>query len=112
MTATDTISIEEVRNLIKPFPIAYFCAEFAVDQKLPIYAGGLGILAGDLLYQASEENQAYIGVGLLYAKGYVHQEISREANMMAEEQFDPQAAGIKLITSDGQPLMVDVPIHD
>src|SRR5258708_24508281 len=112
MQTTDTISIEDVLHLVRPFPIAYFCAEFAVDQKLPIYAGGLGVLAGDLLYQASEENQAYVGVGLLYAKGYVHQEISKEANMMAEEQFDPNIAGLRLITKDSQPLIVEVPIHD
>lgn len=111
MQQIDTITHEDVLHQVKPFPIAYFCAEFAVDQRLPIYAGGLGVLAGDLLYQASEENQAYVGVGLYYNKGYVRQEISKEANITAEEQIDPQAAGLKLITKDGSPLLIEVPIH-
>lgn len=108
----DTISVQEVLAQCKPFPVAYFCAEFAVDQKLPIYAGGLGVLAGDLLFEASDEGQSYVGVGLMYARGYVHQEISQQANMMGEDRVDIHAAGLRLITKDGIPLVIDVPLHD
>ncbi len=111
MASGQTISVEELKALIKPFPIAYFCAEFAVDDNLPIYAGGLGVLAGDILYEASDENQPYIGVGLFYHKGYLHQEISQDANMQAEEQIDQEKAGLKLLTQNGIPLLVTVPIH-
>lgn len=106
-----TISVVELKALVKPFPIAYFCAEFAVAEDLPLYAGGLGVLAGDLLYQASDEGQPYIGVGLLYHKGYLHQEISQDANMQAEEQVDPEKAGLKLVMKEDKPLLVSVPIH-
>lgn len=112
MEPTDTIDILEVVSLCKHFPIAYFCAEFAVDQKLPIYAGGLGVLAGDLLFQASDESLPYLGIGLLYTQGYVHQEISQKANVISEDQFDFTQAGLRLITKDSVPLCVQVPLHD
>lgn len=106
-----TISVEELKALIKPFPIAYFCAEFAVSEDLPFYAGGLGVLAGDILYQASEENLPFVGVGLMYHKGYLRQEISRDANMQAEEVIDTKKAGLKLVMQGDKPLLVNVPIH-
>jgi len=56
--------------------IAYFSAEFALHNSLPIYAGGLGILAGDLLKEASDLGVPLIGVGLMYPQGYFQQQIS------------------------------------
>ena len=53
--------------------IAYFSAEFGLDECLPIYAGGLGILAGDHLKSASDLGVPVVGVGLLYQKGYFRQ---------------------------------------
>lgn len=106
------MACEELVSLIKSPPIAYFCAEFAVDEHLPIYAGGLGVLAGDLLYQASDEGRSYVGVGLFYRKGYLHQEISKDANMLAEERVDPVAGKLFLLTKESQPVTVTVPIHD
>lgn len=47
-------------------PVAYFCAEYALDSKLPIYAGGLGILAGDYLHQCADQNFPIVGIGLAY----------------------------------------------
>ena len=55
--------------------IAYFSAEFALHGSLPIYAGGLGILAGDLLKEASDLGVPLIGVGLMYPQGYFQQQI-------------------------------------
>jgi len=55
--------------------IAYFSAEFALHNSLPIYAGGLGILAGDLLKEASDLGLPLIGVGLMYPQGYFQQQI-------------------------------------
>lgn len=111
MPDAQTISVDELHSLIKPFPIAYFCAEYAVDENLPLYAGGLGVLAGDMLYEASDEGQPYVGVGLMYRKGYLHQEISKEANMQAEEMVDFEKAGLKLLTLEDKPLIVTIPIH-
>ncbi len=55
--------------------IAYFSAEFALHNSLPIYAGGLGILAGDLLKEASDLGVPLVGVGLMYPQGYFRQQI-------------------------------------
>ncbi len=59
-------------------PIAYFSAEFAVHNSLPIYAGGLGILSGDICKEASDVGLPLVGVGLMYPQGYFHQHISSD----------------------------------
>ena len=59
-------------------PIAYFSAEFALHQSLPIYAGGLGVLAGDHCKEASDLGVPLIGVGFMYPQGYFHQRISAD----------------------------------
>ena len=56
--------------------IAYFSAEFALHQSLPIYAGGLGVLAGDHCKEASDLGVPLIGVGFMYPQGYFHQGLS------------------------------------
>jgi starch phosphorylase len=59
-------------------PVAYFSMEFAIHNSLPIYAGGLGILAGDLCKEASDLGLPLVGVGFMYPQGYFHQHISAE----------------------------------
>jgi len=61
-----------------PGPIAYFSAEFALHQSLPIYAGGLGVLAGDHCKEASDLGLPLIGIGFMYPQGYFHQNVSSE----------------------------------
>ncbi len=63
--------------------VAYFCAEFGFHESLPIYSGGLGILAGDHCKSASDMRLPFIGVGLLYRQGYFHQTIDTEGNQHA-----------------------------
>ena len=63
--------------------VAYFCAEFGFHESLPIYSGGLGILAGDHCKSASDMRLPFIGVGLLYRQGYFHQTIDGEGNQQA-----------------------------
>ena len=58
--------------------IAYFSAEFALHQSLPIYAGGLGVLAGDICKEASDLGLPFVGVGFMYPQGYFHQKVSAE----------------------------------
>jgi glycogen phosphorylase len=57
-------------------PIAYFSAEFALHQSLAIYAGGLGVLAGDHCKEASDLGISLVGVGFMYLQGYFHQSMS------------------------------------
>lgn len=59
-------------------PVAYFCAEFGVHNSLPLYSGGLGILAGDHLKSASDLNLPLVAVGLYYRFGYFRQRLNRE----------------------------------
>ena len=71
--------------------IAYFCAEFGFHESLPIYSGGLGILAGDHCKGASDLRLPFIAVGLLYQQGYFRQTIDREGNQTAhygDNDFD------------------------
>ena len=56
-------------------PVAYFCAEFGVHRSLPIYSGGLGALAGDILKEASDRALPLVAVGLMYRQGYFRQRI-------------------------------------
>ncbi|KXS45641.1 MAG: alpha-glucan phosphorylase [Candidatus Frackibacter sp. T328-2] len=65
--------------------IAYFCAEFGLHESLPIYSGGLGVLAGDYCKTASDFNLPFVGVGLLYHHGYFKQKINK--NGWQEESY-------------------------
>lgn len=106
-----TFELSALLDCIKSPPVAYFCAEFAVDEKLPIYAGGLGILAGDVLCQAHEDGRPYVGVGMLYHGGYLRQEISKDANIHTTENLDPIKSNLKLLVDQGKPVQITVPIH-
>ena len=69
--------------------IAYFCAEFALHQSLPIYAGGLGVLAGDHCKEASDLGVPLVGVGFMYPQGYFRQRVSPEGwQQEVYEQLD------------------------
>ncbi len=94
--------------------IAYFSAEFALHQSLPIYAGGLGVLAGDHCKEASDLGVPLIGVGFMYPQGYFHQHVSAEG--WQEESYQrlnwADAAIEKAIGPDGNPVITAVPIGD
>jgi starch phosphorylase len=78
--------------------VAYFCAEYAVDPRLPIYAGGLGVLAGDHLKTAGDLGLPLVAVGLMYRNGYFAQRLDGEGRQQASpEQFDPEAAGLGVV---------------
>ncbi|HEX2163719.1 MAG TPA: alpha-glucan family phosphorylase [Thermoanaerobaculia bacterium] len=72
---------------ILAFPVAYFSAEFGIHQSIPIYSGGLGVLAGDHLKSMSDLGIPTYGVGLLYHEGYVHQQIDAEGRQ--RDAFEP-----------------------
>ena len=75
--------------------VAYFCAEYAVDERLPIYAGGLGVLAGDHLKTAGDIGLPLVAVGLLYSGGYFTQRLDAQGRQQASPaEFDPESAGL------------------
>jgi glycogen phosphorylase len=95
-------------------PVAFLCAEFGVHRSLPVYSGGLGVLAGDLLKEASDQAIPFVGVGLLYRRGYFHQRVDRSG--WQQEYWiesDPNAMpAVRVTTSDGSPLTISVPMWD
>ncbi|SDE20828.1 alpha-glucan family phosphorylase [Auraticoccus monumenti] len=95
-----------------PSAIGYFSAEFGVSEVLPQYSGGLGILAGDHLKAASDLGVPIIGVGLLYRHGYFRQSLNAEG--WQQERYpllDPNAMPLTLLTEDGVPVTIEVPLH-
>jgi starch phosphorylase len=64
--------------------IAYFSMEFGIHESLPLYAGGLGILAGDLMKAASDDGVPMVAVGLLYRHGYFSQYLNQEGTQQEE----------------------------
>jgi starch phosphorylase len=102
-------------RVIKPsHPVAFLCAEYGVHVSLPIYAGGLGALAGDILKEASDERLPLVGVGLMYRKGYFRQRL--DARGWQHEYWldtDPERAPAAQVTGpDGEPLTITIPIYD
>ena len=64
---------QDVRRLSRA--VAWFCMEYGLDERLPIYAGGLGILAGDLLKAAHDRDAHVVGVGIFWSEGYTRQQL-------------------------------------
>jgi len=92
--------------------IAYFSAEFALHQSLPIYAGGLGALAGDHCKEASDLGLPLIGVGFMYPQGYFHQSLTADGwQQEVYEKLNWTSAPVEpAITPDGKPCITAVPL--
>jgi starch phosphorylase len=101
-------------TLTPEHPVAYFCAEYGVHNSLPLYSGGLGILAGDHLKSASDLGLPLVAVGLLYHYGYFRQRLRRDG--WQEEYYGETHASdlpITLIANkDGLPLLIEVTIRE
>jgi glycogen phosphorylase len=92
------------------FPTAYFSLEFGLTESLPIYSGGLGVLAGDHLKSASDLNLPLVGVGIMYQEGYFRQRLSREG---WQQEYYPRIAFDTLplekqTDASGAPLLISV----
>ena len=91
--------------------VAYFCMEYGLTHVLKIYSGGLGILAGDYLKEASDSNVDMCGVGFLYRYGYFTQSLSMDGQQIAN--YEAQNFGSlpldRVKDENGQPLVLDVP---
>ena len=91
--------------------VAYFCMEYGINQVVKIYSGGLGMLAGDYMKEASDSNVNMCGVGFLYRYGYFKQTLTMDGQQIA--QYDAQNFNSlpveRVLDENGQPLVVDVP---
>ena len=94
--------------------IAYFSIEYGLSSVLKIYSGGLGVLAGDYLKEASDSNVDLCAVGFLYRYGYFTQTLSMDGQQIAnyEAQNFGQLPIERVMDANGQPLIVDVPYLD
>ena len=131
--ATDPVYMERVRRMDASFqsyiissshiqsqaitqehPVAYFCAEFGVHTSLPLYSGGLGILAGDHLKSASDLGLPLVAIGLLYRYGYFRQRLRNDG--WQEEHYGetfPNELPIHLVkNADETPLRIEVSIRE
>jgi glycogen phosphorylase len=131
--ATDPVYIERVKQLAQRFddymssvepqvsvssitsehPVAYFCAEYGIHTSLPLYSGGLGILAGDHLKSSSDLRLPLVAMGLLYRYGYFRQRLRRDG--WQEEQYRetyPSELPIHQIKNDdGSTLLIELSIR-
>lgn len=91
--------------------VAYFSMEYGLNHVLKIYSGGLGMLAGDYLKEASDSNVDMCAVGFLYRFGYFTQSLSMDGQQIAkyESQNFNSLPLVRQLDKDGNPLVVDVP---
>ena len=91
--------------------VAYFCMEYGIHSALKIYSGGLGMLAGDYVKEASDSNVDMCAVGFLYRFGYFTQTLSMDGQQIAkyEAQNFNSIPVERVYDKDGNPLVVDVP---
>jgi len=95
-------------------PIAYFCAEYAFFEHQQTYAGGLGVLAGDYLREATDQQIPLVAVGIYYREGYLHHE-AFSGNVVLKHNTDRTAEEIGLIPVlelSGKRLFISLPIGD
>ena len=104
----------EHQSMLGNGSIAYFSAEFALHQSLPIYAGGLGVLAGDHCKEAADLGLPFVGIGFMYPQGYFRQRMTNDG--WQEERYEriswTDAPIETAITPDGRPCVVAVPLGD
>jgi starch phosphorylase len=97
-------------GILRPRPVAYFSAEFGVHESLPVYSGGLGVLAGDHIKSASDLGIPLVGVGLFYGQGYFRQRLDRDG-WQREEYLETDVSQLPMETAigiNGRPVLVQV----
>ncbi|QZZ18865.1 alpha-glucan family phosphorylase [Leptothermofonsia sichuanensis E412] len=113
MAASDTWASRVAPQISKKHPVAYFCAEFGIHESLPVYSGGLGILAGDHLKSASDLGVPMVGVGLFYRQGYFHQRLNRagwQEDYYIDNLFDRMP--VELVRdAQGEPITIELQVR-
>jgi starch phosphorylase len=97
-------------GVLRPRPVAYFSAEFGLHESLPIYSGGLGILAGDHIKSASDLDIPLIGIGLFYGQGYFLQRLDK-SGWQREEYLQTDVNQLPMqpaIGTNGEPVVIEI----
>ena len=113
-TYKDFRAYMDVKPDTKKPSVAYFSMEYGLTHILKIYSGGLGILAGDYLKEASDQNVDMTAIGFLYRYGYFTQTLSPEGQQIAnyEAQNFNNLPLTQVKEANGQPMVIDVPYPD
>ena len=97
-------------GVLRPRPVAYFSAEFGLHESVPIYSGGLGVLAGDHIKSASDLDIPLVGIGLFYGQGYFRQRLDR-TGWQQEDYIENDSSQLPMepaIGKNGQPVVVQI----
>jgi len=97
-------------GVLRPRPVAYFSAEFGLHESLPIYSGGLGVLAGDHIKSASDLGIPLVGIGLFYGQGYFRQHLDM-GGWQKEEYLETDVTHLPMqpaIGANGEPVVVEI----
>ena len=97
-------------GILRPRPVAYFSAEFGLHESLPVYSGGLGVLAGDHIKSASDLDIPLIGIGLFYGQGYFRQWLD-DKGWQQEEYLDTDTNQLPMepaIGIDGKAVTIEI----
>ncbi len=97
-------------GVLRPRPVAYFSAEFGLHESLPIYSGGLGILAGDHIKSASDLDIPLVGIGLFYGQGYFLQRLDK-SGWQREEYLQTDVNQLPMqpaIGTNGEPVVIEI----
>src|SRR6202451_4475873 len=97
-------------GVLRPCPVAYFSAEFGLHESLPVYSGGLGVLAGDHIKSASDLGIPLVGIGLFYGQGYFRQRLDRKG-WQQEEYLETDVTQLPMevaIGKNGRPVVVQI----
>jgi starch phosphorylase len=97
-------------GVLRPRPVAYFSAEFGLHESLPIYSGGLGVLAGDHIKSASDLDIPLVGIGLFYGQGYFLQRLD-QSGWQQEEYLQTDVNQLPMqpaIGENGEPVVVEI----
>ena len=98
-------------GVLRPRPVAYFSAEFGLHESLPIYSGGLGVLAGDHIKSASDLDIPLVGIGLFYGQGYFRQRLDRQrlaAGRVPADRRQPTRPWNRPSAQNGEPVTVQI----
>ncbi len=111
----DEFKKSQSKKYLEQNPIAYFCAEYALTTALPIYAGGLGVLAGDFLREINDRDIPLVAIGIYYNDGYqtLHNVDKKGYIDAPHVHTPPEDFGLEELVDEDQNLItIDVPIHD
>ncbi|MBD2001202.1 alpha-glucan family phosphorylase [Leptolyngbya sp. FACHB-541] len=113
MSERNTWANRVAPQISQEHPVAYFCAEFGLHESLPIYSGGLGILAGDHLKSAADLGVPLVGLGLLYRQGYFRQRLSRsgwQEDYYIDNQFEKLPLEL-MLNDQGSAITIELQVR-